>query len=219
MTNNSGWGKSIIWVLLVWAVLGGLIASSNQDEFNQSFRILLVWPIFLFIAPPGWVILVLLSKQGESSPTQIHFANGQKTAPLSEERGNSEESPSLTNSLIQDGFTSDSLSTDQYPDTSKPIHSINNPFNLPIDNSSPRANSNSDVEQASRRELASRFGWICQLCREPIIDLGWTIQRHNPQGTVEQYIVAQFRMALQYIPQIKKVADLFFMNRQSITGQ
>jgi hypothetical protein len=189
VNSNSGWGKSVIWVLLLWAVLGGLIAYNNQDEFEQSVGLFLVWPIFLFITPPGWMILAVLSRQGQPSPTEIHFANEQKTESLNEERDISEESPLLTTSLTRDGLTSDSLFTNQYLDTSKSIDSINNPFDLPIDNSSERANSNSDVEQASRRELASRFGWICQLCREPIIDLGWTNQRHNPQGLAVDLIV------------------------------
>ena len=76
--DSGQFGKSVVFGLLAWAVVGNIVAFSNQDSTSMSVsaNIAIAWPIFLFITPPGWALLAWIwnfgSKQSETrsaSPT------------------------------------------------------------------------------------------------------------------------------------------------------
>jgi hypothetical protein len=197
---NAGWGKLLVLGLLLWAVIGLVIVFQNEDTLSQGLRVALVWPAFLFIAPPGWYILMLISRAGQR-PTPASSISPESWGPPSET-----DSKYIVDSAH--AALPQSTLTESPPDTVTENCSnsglgdttIRNDLPLSISEGVPFADDSPRVaflSQASMdswstseiEELAKEHDWICQLCLKPLIEDGIRYQSFHPRGIAVDFIV------------------------------
>jgi len=200
-------GKIVVYGLLAWAVVGALVVFSNQDSTSMSVsaKVAIAWPIFVFIAPPGWALLVWIwnfgSKQSETRsaiPTSSPPGAGQYAVP---------DAPT-TSLILQQPATPVTMPTTASTPTiqsqptigsglgAKPLSTLHTSQGAsvgPHNRSRPGATFDSLMDEATRRKIATYHQWICQLCLERIPDIGWDYENPNPRRLSIDHIVPKSR--------------------------
>lgn len=199
-------GPALIAIGAIWGFLGSLIVSSDPYTLSDGIKAILVWPVFLFITPPGWFVLIRLwnwHPKKSSVLRQRRFRKG--PPPLRPPRLANGERITWAPPLVkppssQGGSQVRTLAPPQLPPLavflpsppptrSSYVHTSNKPFSGPTNNPQPGVVFEAIMDQSSRRQLASRFGWICQLCLERIPDFGWDYQNPHPRRLSIDHII------------------------------
>lgn len=166
-------GKAFVLIMLGWAVVGTSIVLSNQDSpenLDQTARIFLMWPIFLFIAPPGWAILAYVSQKLNENYSVESTANVETMRPqLSIFEATQEASPE-----IPDDF-------DQYAENNLEIFGED-------------SDALEDEEEViwtieSQKFVAESFNWKCQRCFQRISSEDWLFNSSSLQRLVTEHII------------------------------
>lgn len=171
-------GKAFVLIMLGWAVLGTSIVLANQDtpeNLDQAARILLGWPIFLFITPPGWAVLAYVSQKLNEKSSIDDITKIKLTNPTTEVADFSYTEPES------------SLNTANRLDLSseKPVEILSDDF-LSLEED--------DDEEfiwsiESEKVIAEFFNWKCQRCFQRISSEDWLFNSSNLQRLVTEHIV------------------------------
>jgi hypothetical protein len=197
---KAGWGKSLVLGLLFWAVIGVVVVLQNEDTLSQELRIVLVWPAFLFIAPPGWYILMLISRAGKP-PASASLVSPDSWGPPTETASTCLADPdhpqlpqsSLTGTLPDtvaedcpnDGPQESGIPQDTALSINEGARFTSDDAGVAFLGQSPRRSwSTSEIEQ-----LAREHSWICQLCLKPLIEDGIRYQSFHPRGIAVDFVI------------------------------
>lgn len=201
--NGSRPGKVIVLSLLAWAAIGLIVVVSNQDSTSLSpaAKTAIAWPIFLYVTPPGWAILVWIWNRGAQRDALTPTAQTQPPGNPTQPEGLSATS-TITSSFQAVGPTNAtpapfaetprSISTHGNEVGSRPVstlHTSSGTRSGPPNKSRPGATFESLMDQATRRKIAERHRWICQLCLEKIPDVGWDYASPNPRRLAIDHII------------------------------
>jgi|688.fasta_scaffold34701_4 hypothetical protein len=172
-------GTAFVLIMLGWAVLGASIVLTNQDSpenLDQATRIFLIWPVFLFVAPPGWALLAYVSqKLNENSSSGISIDNAALRQPTNEFNlvGNPQESPS------------EQFDRENQPSVQS--HKITDEMSPALDDNGVQEE---DIWSAeSEKVVAESYGWRCQRCFQRISSEDWLFNSSNLQRLVLEHII------------------------------
>lgn len=181
--------------------MGVVLSLDESAEVAVAAKVAMGWPLFLFITPPGWILLMKMWSWGsrevpQSKPAQsntitttgLASATSSVTASSS---GSTVLVPGQPSARVQTpGPTpTSSVGGSQGAHPSSVQHNGRGSDYGPPNRSRPGATFGSIMDQAARRELAARYGWICQLCLEKIPDVGWDYESPNPRRLSIDHIV------------------------------
>lgn len=201
--NVSRPGKVVVHLLLAWAVIGAIVVISNQDStsLTPAAKTAIAWPIFLFIAPPGWAILVWIWNRGaqQDAPTPTQQAQPPENPapprdftatsnPSSNRQAQSPTSSSPT-PVVQTPRSRPIQGNELGAQASSILHTSSGKSFGPPNRSRPGATFESLMDQATRRKIADRHRWICELCLEKIPDIGWDYENPDPRRLSIDHIV------------------------------
>jgi hypothetical protein len=200
-------GKIVVYGLLAWAVVGALVLFSNQDpnSMSVSAKVAIAWPIFVFIAPPGWALLVWIWNFGSKQPAKDSQGTLSGPAVAAPYEGTNTPTTSL---MLQQPATPVTMPTTASTPTNqsqltigsglgaKPLSTLHTSQGSsvgPQNRSRPGATFDSLMDEATRRKIATYHQWICQLCLERIPDIGWDYENPNPRRLSIDHIVPKSR--------------------------
>lgn len=192
--ESSGWTRGqqgVFWIFVV-AVFGLVILVSNQDNeppIDATLRWILAAPAFLFIAPPGWVVLGFIAqKLNEQSNEPLIAADNpdESISPLTEENVSLPVSAIDHLESLIDNKSEDSSFAEMKPETS-----LDNTVSLlkPYDEVSEEVFLS--LEFAKR--VAGSYQWRCQRCYSLIQkDADWKFFSSNLQRLVIERIIPTY---------------------------
>jgi hypothetical protein len=179
-----------------------VLSLDESSDVSVGAKVAMGWPAFLFIAPPGWAILMWI--------WSWTFKSTVSESPTTPTQDNSSPANGVENVLSEATPTVSSLTSVPVPSTLAPAsspttsrdmgdfgasrpqtftHTSKGSDSGPSNRSRPGASFDGFMDQASRRNLANRYGWICQLCLERIPDVGWDYEYPDPRRLSIDHIV------------------------------
>ena len=186
-TERRTLGILVVGLLLAWAVIGvSVVASDSGGQLTAEGRWLLVAPIFVFLTPPGWLLIAwLLGLFQERTKPPPRIINGCK--PTARATATSRP-PSVTRSTPTSPSPSPTKTRERgATPTGLNIGGIDSASNA--NRSRPGASFETLLDQHQRHALAERHHWICQLCLERIPNVGFDYQNPNQRRLSIDHIV------------------------------